>query len=152
MTTSSPLTESATDLVAMPPADSNLTDLILASCSEDPTAPVYALRNGAGGWTDVRFGAFLDRVRAVARGLIARGVAPGDRVAIFAPTSYEWAVLDQAVWFAGAVSVPIYETSSESQVRHILADSGTRVLAHADDTLGDLARAAATSAAEKVPL
>ena len=146
MTTSSPLTESATDLVAMPPADSNLTDLILASCSEDPTAPVYALRNGAGGWTDVRFGAFLDRVRAVARGLIARGVAPGDRVAIFAPTSYEWAVLDQAVWFAGAVSVPIYETSSESQVRHILADSGTRVLAHADDTLGDLARAAATSA------
>ena len=152
VTTSSPLTESATDLVAMPPAETNLTDLILSSCREDPSAPVYAVRNGAGGWLDVGFGAFLDRVRSVARGLLARGVAPGDRVAVFAPTSYEWAVLDQAVWFAGAVSVPIYETSSESQVRHILADSGTRLLAHGGDELGELARAAAASAGIELDL
>lgn len=127
--TPSPITESATEIVGMPPAESNLTDLILSSFEAAPGAPVYALRNGAGGWVDVSFAAFMDAVRAAARGLIARGVEPGDRVALFAATSYEWAVMDQAVWFTGAVSVPIYETSSVSQVRHILADSGTRLVA-----------------------
>ena len=119
-----PTTEASTDAVGMPPAETNVTDLILASAAEAPDAPVYALRNGAGAWLDVRFDAFLDQVRAVAKGLMARGVDRGDRVALFAATSYEWAVLDQAVWFAGAVSVPIYETSSAHQVAHILGDSG----------------------------
>ena len=112
MQNQSPVHESATELVGMPPADSNITDLIVASCADRPDAPVYAVRNGAGGWVDVHFTAFLTQVRAVAAGLIARGVQPGDRVGLFSPTSYAWAVLDQAVWFAGAVSVPIYETSS----------------------------------------
>ena len=111
-------------------ADSNITDLILSSYAEDPQAPVYAVRNGAGGWLDVSFAAFLEQVRAAARGLIACGISPGDKVALFAATSYEWAVMDQAVWFAGGVSVPIYETSSAHQVRHILTDSGTEIVAY----------------------
>ncbi|MDY6055337.1 MAG: long-chain fatty acid--CoA ligase [Micrococcus sp.] len=122
------LTESATELVGMPAPDTNVTDLILSSAGQDPQAAVYAVRNGAGGWLDVRFDAFLEQVRAVAAGLIARGVRPGDRVALFSATSYEWAVMDQAVWFAGAVSVPIYETSSAAQVAHILADSQTTLV------------------------
>ncbi|WP_414601918.1 AMP-dependent synthetase/ligase [Micrococcus sp.] len=112
----------------MPAPDTNVTDLILSSAGQDPQAAVYAVRNGAGGWLDVRFDAFLEQVRAVAAGLIARGVRPGDRVALFSATSYEWAVMDQAVWFAGAVSVPIYETSSAAQVAHILADSQTTLV------------------------
>ena len=123
------LTETSTALAADLPEDSNITDLVLSSQAEAPHAPVYAVPNGAGGWLDVSFSAFLDQVRSVARGLIARGVEPGDRVAIFAPTSYEWAVLDQAIWFAGAISVPIYETSSAHQVEHILSDSGTTLVA-----------------------
>ena len=125
----SSLTEISTDLSVDLPQDGNITDLILSSHAEDPTAPVYAVRNGAGGWLDVSYSAFLDEVRAAAKGLIALGVQPGDRVAIFAPTSYEWAVLDQAIWFAGAISVPIYETSSAHQVEHILSDSGSALVA-----------------------
>ena len=73
----SPVHESATELVGMPPADSTITDLIVTSCADRPDAPVYAQRNGAGGWVDVHFTAFLTQVRAVAAGLIARGVQPG---------------------------------------------------------------------------
>lgn len=138
-----PVLESATELVGMPPAESNVTDLILASFAERPQAPVYARRNGAGGWVDVRFDAFLAQVRRVAAGLIARGVRPGDRVGLLAATSYPWAVLDQAVWFAGAVSVPIYETSSAHQVEHILSDSGTLLVAVGTDALDERVREAA---------
>ena len=137
MQNQSPVHESATELVGMPPADSNITDLIVASCADRPDAPVYAVRNGAGGWVDVHFTAFLTQVRAVAAGLIARGVQPGDRVGLFSPTSYAWAVLDQAVWFAGAVSVPIYETSSAHQVEHIVTDSGLRVVAVGSEELDE---------------
>ena len=66
MQNQSPVHESATELVGMPPADSNITDLIVASCADRPDAPVYAVRNGAGGWVDVHFTAFLTQVRAVA--------------------------------------------------------------------------------------
>jgi len=137
------LTETSTALSVDLPEDSNITDLVLSSHAEDPAAAVYAVRNGAGGWLDVSFSAFLDRVRGVARGLIAHGVKPGDRVALFAPTSYEWAVLDQAVWFAGAISVPIYETSSAHQVQHILTDSGATVVACGNGSHERTARRAA---------
>lgn len=120
--------ETSTAPTATLPDDSNLTDLALAVAQETPEAPVYAVPNGAGGWLDVSYQAFFDRVRALAKGLTHHGVAPGDLVALMAPTSYEWALIDQAIWFAGAVSVPIYETSSPAQVRHILSDSGARLV------------------------
>ncbi|MEU3846970.1 long-chain fatty acid--CoA ligase [Micrococcus terreus] len=120
--------ETSTEQAAQLPADSNITDLVLQAAAVDPHAAAYAVRNGAGGWLDVSYTAFLDQVRAVAKGLIAHGVTPHSRVGIMAPTSYEWAVIDQAIWFAGAVSVPIYETSSPHQVQHVLTDSQTRVV------------------------
>ena len=52
--------------------------------------------------------------------MIAAGVAAGDRVALISRTRYEWTLVDYAIWFAGAVSVPIYETSSAEQIRWIL--------------------------------
>ncbi len=61
---------------------------------------------------------------AVARGLIAAGIEPGQRVALMSRTRYEWTLVDYAIWAAGAVTVPIYETSSPEQVQWILADSG----------------------------
>ena len=59
-----------------------------------------------------------------AAGLIASGVEPGDRVALFSRTRYEWTVIDYAIWTAGGVTVPIYETSSEEQVAWNTGDSG----------------------------
>ena len=71
-------------------------------------------------WADVTAGEFLEEVRAVAKGLIAAGVEAGDRVALISRTRYEWTLLDYAIWFAGAATVPVYETSSAEQVAWIL--------------------------------
>ena len=77
-----------------------------------------------GAWTDVTCRQFRDEVVAVARGLVAAGISPGDRVALMSRTRYEWTLLDYAIWAAGAVTVPIYETSSAEQAAWILEDSG----------------------------
>ena len=79
-------------------------------------------------WQPVTLREFDAQVRAVAKGLVAGGLNPGDRVAIMSHTRYEWTLLDFAVWAAGAVGVPVYETSSSEQVRWIAADSGCRLL------------------------
>ena len=71
--------------------------------------------------------AFAAEVTAVAKGLVARGIEPGDRVAIMSRTRYEWTLLDFACWAAGALGVPVYETSSAEQVRWIMADAGVRL-------------------------
>src|SRR3712207_5688190 len=77
-----------------------------------------------GRWVDVTWRQFGEEVRGVAKGLVAAGVAAGDRVALQAKTRYEWTVLDYAIWTAGGVVVPVYETSSPDQVAWILSDSG----------------------------
>ena len=74
----------------------------------------------ADGWDDVTAAEFLDEVSGVAKGLIAAGVEAGDRVALISKTRYEWTLVDYAIWFAGAVTVPIYETSSAEQIGWIL--------------------------------
>jgi long-chain acyl-CoA synthetase len=83
---------------------------------------------GNAGWQDVTARQFTDDVTALAKGLIATGIATGDRVALMSRTRYEWTVADYAVWVAGATTVPIYETSSAEQVEWILTDSGARAL------------------------
>ncbi len=82
----------------------------------------------AGRWEDVTWREFGEQVRGVAKGLIAAGVQAGDRVALQAKTRYEWTVVDYAVWTAGAVVVPVYETSSPDQVSWILSDSGATAM------------------------
>ncbi|MEU6850752.1 AMP-dependent synthetase/ligase [Actinacidiphila alni] len=106
------------------PADGNLTDLIRRNADRHPDTAVIARKDAAGRWQDISAAAFLAEVRAAARGLIASGVQPGDRVALMSRTRYEWTLLDFAVWSAGAVTVPVYETSSASQIEWILGDSG----------------------------
>jgi long-chain acyl-CoA synthetase len=90
-----------------------------------------------GTWTDVTCAQAADQIRSTALGLIAEGIKPGDRVAILSATRYEWPILDLAILSVGAVTVPIYETSSAEQVRFVLADSAA-VLAFAEtDAHGD---------------
>lgn len=78
-------------------------------------------------WTDVTLGEFHRDVVTVAKGLIGAGIAAGDRVALLSKTRYEWTVTDYAIWWIGGVTVPIYETSSASQIAWILSDSGSVV-------------------------
>ena len=111
-------------LVELDPA-SNVTDLLLEQHAKDPVQTLYS-RKGPAGWADVPAQQFLDQVRALAKGLIAGGISPGEPVAVMSGTRFEWTVVDFAIWFAGGVPVPIYETSSASQVAWILQDSGAR--------------------------
>ncbi|MFF0966695.1 AMP-dependent synthetase/ligase [Streptomyces sp. NPDC003703] len=105
------------------PADGNLTDIVRRNAAQHPEVAVIA-RKAGGIWQDVTAREFLAEVRAAAKGLIASGVQPGDRVGLMSRTRYEWTLLDFAIWSAGGVTVPVYETSSPEQVRWILGDSG----------------------------
>lgn len=109
------------------PTTGNLTDDVVTNAAEAPDAVVFSRRVGEE-WTDVTAAGFHDEVRAVAKGLVAAGVEVGDRVALLSKTRYEWTLLDYATWFAGAVGVPIYETSSAEQIGWILSDSGARAV------------------------
>src|SRR5690606_7790875 len=92
--------------------EGNLTLDILDLVARDPDN-ISLRRRVDGEWTDITIGQFHDEVVAAAKGLVALGVQPGARVAIMSKTRYEWTLLDYAIWFAGAVTVPIYETSSD---------------------------------------
>ncbi len=108
----------ATELTA-----SNLTDVLVNQAVARPHAVGFSRRAGDR-WEDVTYRDFLAEVTAVAKGLAASGVGTGDRVGLMSRTRYEWTLFDFAIWMAGAVPVPIYETSSAEQVQWILSDSG----------------------------
>ena len=106
-------------------SNSNITDLLVDRAAATPNLPLFATQNTDGSWTDVSAADFLSQVRSLAKGFIASGIQPGQTVAIMSHTSYEWSQVDYALWFAGAVPVPIYETSSPSQMAWILTDSAS---------------------------
>ncbi len=127
--------EYAAPLSTTIPTTGNLTDDVVANAREAAETAVFSRRTGDG-WIDVTAARFHDEVRSVAKGLVAAGVEAGDRVALLSKTRYEWTLFDYAIWFAGAVSVPIYETSSAEQIGWILQDSGAKaVVAEGPDHL-----------------
>src|SRR6185437_7588817 len=95
--------------------------------ARDESALAYRRRGADRQWSDVTAGAFAAEVTAVARGLIAAGVEPGDRVALLSRTRYEWTLVDYAILAVGAATVPIYETSSVEQIRWILCDAAVEL-------------------------
>jgi long-chain acyl-CoA synthetase len=101
----------------------NLTDMVWDNENSHPDAVVFSRREGSE-WVDVTAADFATQVRELASGLLAAGVQQGDRIALMSKTRYEWAVCDFAIWTAGGVTVPIYETSSAEQVEWIVSDSG----------------------------
>jgi long-chain acyl-CoA synthetase len=106
------------------PRNSNITDLVVKQAGKASNPALFSRKDASGTWQDIRATEFLADVVLLAKGMAASGIAPGDRVGIMARTRYEWSLVDFAIWFAGCVSVPIYETSSPSQVAWILGDSG----------------------------
>lgn len=99
---------------------------------------VMVRRRGLAGWSDVTAGEFHAATLRLARGLVAAGLQPGDRVALLSKTRYEWTLLDYAIWYAAAVSVPVYPTASGEQLSCIVRNSSP-VAAFAE-TAQDLAR------------
>ncbi len=105
------------------PDGASLSDAVFDNATTRPNLVSFSRRED-GRWVDVTAKQFADEVTAVAKGLVAAGVRPGDRVALMSKTRYEWTLFDYAIWTAGAVGVPIYETSSAEQVQWIISDSG----------------------------
>ncbi|WP_261623126.1 AMP-dependent synthetase/ligase [Nesterenkonia marinintestina] len=110
------------------PDELNITDLLERQVESDPQNSLFKRQLTEGEWTEVSAAEFHEDVVALAKGMISRGIEPGDRVAIMAPTRYEWTLLDFAGWYAGAVIVPIYETSSPAQVAWIIEDAGVKFM------------------------
>ncbi|QYX78181.1 AMP-dependent synthetase/ligase [Streptomyces akebiae] len=121
--------------LAAPVTYGSLADIPFDNAAHAPDSVVLSRKDGgtAGGgdgrWRDVTAADFAAEVLALAKGLIAEGLMPGDRIAIMARTTYEWTLLDFAAWAAGLVTVPVYPTSSVFQTRWILQDSGAVALA-----------------------
>lgn len=112
----------------------NATDLLTRRVNVAPQHIAFEVRHDsvADGeasteWRPVTTEEFDAEVRGIAKGLIAAGVSPGDAVAVMAPTRYEWALVDMATMYAGAVVVPVYETSAPVQVAAIVDDAHVRI-------------------------
>ncbi|AGM04997.1 long-chain fatty acid--CoA ligase [Amycolatopsis keratiniphila] len=107
--------------------DENLADVVWAN-AERFSDVVSFRRQVDGTWLDVTAKDFAAQVLAVAKGMAQAGIAPGDRVGLMSKTRYEWTLIDFAIWAAGAVTVPIYDTSSAEQVHWILSDSAAKAV------------------------
>ena len=105
-----------------PIVSGNVTDHIEELVARNPHFPSLSVQTDEQ-WNIVTAEAFRSQVRSVAKGLIAEGLAAGERVAILSRTRYEWTVADYAIWYAGCITVPIYETSSPEQVEWIISDA-----------------------------
>jgi len=113
------------EVPAIVPADptANVADLLVERVKATPSLALFAVPDGDG-WRDITAAEFEREVVALAKGFVAAGIEPGDKVGFLARTTYEWTLVDFALFFAGAVMVPVYETSSAAQVEWILSDSG----------------------------
>ncbi|NNH69772.1 long-chain fatty acid--CoA ligase [Nocardia uniformis] len=131
------------------PENANMADGAFRHAEETPDLVVFNTPDGKGGWNDITAAEFAKTVTDVAKGLVAAGIEPGDRVAIMAATSYEWVVLDFAIWASGGCTVAIFDSSAAEQCRWILSDSATKLtivdndqlratIAEVEGELGDL--------------
>jgi long-chain acyl-CoA synthetase len=109
------------------PTTGNLTDHVVENAETSPNKVVFSLQRGDA-WVGVTAAQFLADVKAIAKGIIASGVEGGQRIGVMSRTRYEWTLVDYAIWYAGAISVPVYETSSAEQVAWNLTDSGSVAL------------------------
>ncbi|MBY4572002.1 long-chain fatty acid--CoA ligase [Gordonia paraffinivorans] len=103
--------------------DENCTNIIFGLAQRTPQHIVFRHKQG-NDWAPITAADAAARITAIAKGLIASGVQPGDRVALLSRTRLEWNLVDFAIWSAGAITVPIYDSSSASQIEWIMRDSG----------------------------
>ena len=130
------MTEIAVPPLVKVPESGGLADVVFDNADEAPNAVSFR-RKVDGAWRDVTAAQFLAEVIEVAKGLTASGIGPGDRVGILSANCYEWTLFDFAIWAAGAVSVPIYVTSSAEQIEWIMSDSGAAAVVVETGALAD---------------
>ncbi|MGN2636133.1 AMP-dependent synthetase/ligase [Nocardia takedensis] len=137
------------------PEGANNSDSVFRHAEQAPNTVLFNLTEG-GAWRDVTAAEFAKTVTGVAKGLIAAGIDFGDRVAIMAPTHYEWVVLDFAIWAAGGCTVAIYDSSAAEQAKWILQDSATKLLVVDNDrhkaTIGEIEAGALPDLAETLQI
>jgi len=109
--------------VVAPRPEANVTDLLVDRLAASPDLVLFSVPRD-GGWEPVTTRQFHDQVVALAKGFVAAGIQPGEKIGLICKTRYEWTLIDFAVWFAGAILVPVYETNSPSQIHWSLSDSG----------------------------
>lgn len=110
----------------------NCTDIIFSIAAKTPRKTIFLVKRGDT-WQPVRADEVAAQITALAKGLIASGIGPGDRVALLSRTRLEWTLLDFAIWSAGAITVPIYDSSSGPQIEWIMRDSGASTIIVEDD-------------------
>ncbi len=115
-------TEFSLPPVVPSPTTGSLVDHIVENAEKRPTHAAFSVPRGEA-WVDITSAEFLAEVKAVAKGIVANGVEAGERIGVMSRTRYEWTLVDYAIWYAGAVSVPVYETSSAEQIQWMLSDS-----------------------------
>jgi long-chain acyl-CoA synthetase len=113
-------------------SDANVFSLLESRVKRTPEVSLVEYADAHGQWQSFTAVEFHKKVIAIAKGLIARGIMPGDAVAIIAHTSWQWAALDIAIMSIGALTVPVYETNSPSQINMIFNDSSV-IMAFAED-------------------
>ncbi|NKE08358.1 MULTISPECIES: AMP-dependent synthetase/ligase [Kocuria] len=111
-------------LLVETPSSTNITDLMVRNARKSSDPSLFAKKVGADQWVDIPASEVTADVVALAKGLVAAGVEPGDRVALMSKNRLEWSLLDFAIWFAGGVVVPVYESSAATQLAWNLSDSG----------------------------
>ncbi|GAB2515491.1 AMP-dependent synthetase/ligase [Microbacterium petrolearium] len=118
-----------TSVPAIVPADpeANIADLLAIRAKATPDLALFSVPDGEG-WRDITAREFERQVIGLAKGFVAAGIEPGDKIGFIARTTYEWTLVDFGLFYAGAVMVPVYETSSAAQVQWILSDSGAVAL------------------------
>ncbi|WP_406194875.1 AMP-dependent synthetase/ligase [Streptomyces sp. NBC_01017] len=123
--------------LALAPPVGGLADVVFQHAQEDPLHVALGRKDDHGNWRDVTAAEFRDEVLALAKGLLARGIRFGDRVAIMSPTRYEWTLFDFALWTIGAQVVPIYPTSSAEQCFWTLYDAevSAAIVEHEDHAM-----------------
>ena len=117
-------TEFSVPAVVPTPTTGSLVDHIVENATKTPEHVALSVQRGDA-WVGITAQQFLDEVKSVAKGIVANGVEPGERIGVMSRTRYEWTLVDYAIWYAGAVSVPVYETSSAEQIQWMLSDSAS---------------------------
>ena len=120
----------------------NLTSIVERHRTNSSDPVLYRRQMSPGNWQPVRASQFYRMVADLAKGMIAAGIRPGDRVGIMSRTRFEWTVIDFAIWYAGAISVPVYETNAPAQAAWALSHSeATAVFVEDEKLLGRIAEA-----------
>lgn len=114
-------------------ADKNVFSVLEERVRRAPNDSLIEYKNEAGEWSSFNAAEFQAKVIAIAKGLIARGIMPGDSVSITAHTCWQWTALDLAIMSIGALTVPVYETNSPAQVTMIFNDSKVKMAFAEDD-------------------